>query len=634
MIELKEHNQKPYAELKKMLNRFDRCAYISATGTGKTYIGSKFIEEESFNPLILVPSIEIMKTWKSILPKVRVETYYGIHKADLTGVDLLICDEMHHLGAETWGANFQNLISGFSGKILGLTATPIRFLDKGRNMVDELFDGNQVIGLELPEAIEKRMLPTFDYITALYNLPDYIPKSEYRNETTEKLYNRLDILSNEYSLQNILLKHIPKGSHKVVVFVNRIEEIPSMMGILKVAFPLAEHSQVHSLMIESERKKVMRDFQFSQNLSFLYTVDLLNEGVHIPGVDTVIMFRRTQSPNVYLQQLGRALSTDMKDKRVQIYDFVANHDNLKTCLGAGTRIIDWIKKEVKNPNRQVIVTDYAVEEWDLIRKIRDQVFRLWDAPEKRAKFYQDVRTYFPQENGLDHLQEMYPDLRRNYISCVANQLGLVEKAIPRLSEDAKAFIAEHPEMNTKEIQNIFPSFTISQIRAYRYKLGLYDKKIVWTAEMDSAIMDHIDLSAPELQKQFFPDLKEAAVRHRKKVLGWSAPKKDVWDEEKVKRFSDLYVHGGTRWVQQDPEFAGMSSNYVAGKAERLRLKRGGRPINFNWSREETLILENELRKPWEQRLSFAEIAAKMPRHTPLAVKRRMKRMMDKKDTWF
>ena len=634
MIILNDHNKGPYAELRERMRTVDRCAYISATGTGKSYVGAKLIEDEGYKALILVPSEEIRKGWKSLLPDIPVETYYALHKADLNGVDLLICDEMHHLGAEVWGKNFNGLVDKFPGKILGMTATPVRFLDKGRNMVDELFGGEQVTGVELPEAIEKGLLPAFDYITALYNLPEYLPGEEFRNETTEKLYAKLDAMSNSYSFQNILRKHMSKGSHKVVVFVSRIDEIPSMMKIVKDAFPLAGHFQAHSDMTDGDRRLAIKAFRSSGETAFLYTVDLLNEGVHIPGVDTVVMFRRTQSPNVYLQQLGRALSTDMKGKRVQIFDFVANHDNLKTCLGAGSTVIDWIRNGIGDPSRQIIVQDYAMEEWELIRKLRDTIFRLWDSPDKRAKFYQDIRELYLTEGGLEKLQEMYPDLRRNYIQVAANHLGLVEKKRPNLTEEAKQYIAAHPEMKSDEVLKALPDFTIHQIRAYRNKLGYYDKKVTWTEEMDQTILDHFDLSAPELCKQFFPGISTTTVHNRKKSLGWKAPEREEWSEDKIQRFTELYVHGGTRWVQQDSEFQGMSSYKVQKWADRFRLKRDGRPVNLNWSREETLILEEELRKPKAARHSFEEIASLMPRHTPLAVKRRMKRMMDKKETWL
>ena len=139
MIELKEHNREPYKELRERLRSTDRCAYISATGTGKSYVGGKLIEDEGYKALILVPSEEIRKNWKEMLPDTPVETYQGMHNANLEDVDLLICDEMHHLGADVWGTRYVKLTEGYAGKVLGMTATPVRFLDKSRNSISARF---------------------------------------------------------------------------------------------------------------------------------------------------------------------------------------------------------------------------------------------------------------------------------------------------------------------------------------------------------------------------------------------------------------------------------------------------------------------------------------------------------------
>ena len=628
MIELKEHNKGPYRALKEKLSMVPRCAYISATGTGKSYVGGKLIEDEGYRALILVPSLEIAKGWKELIPDAKVGTYQSLHKAELDHIDLLICDDMHHMGAELWGEQFKGLIEGYTGKIVGMTATPVRFLDKGRNMVEELFDGNQVVGVELPEAIEKDILPSFDYITALFNLPSYMPNAEYRNETTEKLFSKLDTMSNAYSFRSILHKHMAERAHKVVVFAGKIEEIPSVMEVVREAYPEAGHFQAHSDMTDSDRRTAIRAFRKAEDLAFLYTVDLLNEGVHIPGVDSVIMFRKTVSPTVYLQQLGRALSSDMAGQRVQIFDFVANHDSIRTCLGAGSSVIDWIRNGIGDAERQIVVKDYAMEEWELLHKLREHIFTLWENPGDKAKFYNDLKALYPAEGGLKQLMEMYPTLSYHYITATAHYLGLrMPGRAERLSEEAKEFILSHPEMKSSEVSSHFPQYSIEQIKSFRCKNGIYDGKTVWTEEMDNTIRGHMDMPSPKLRQQFFPRMSVTTVHNRKKFLGWKAPeRKEDWPEEKIHLFTNLFLEGGTRWVQGDDAFSGMSTYEVEKRAERLKLRRNGGQVNFNWSKEESDILSAELRKPKPERRSFEELASLMPRHTPLAVKRRMKRM--------
>lgn len=96
-------------------------------------------------------------------------TYQGmmLKRPNFSMYKLIICDEMHHLGADNWGEVFRELATHPEQKILGLTATPIRYLNDNRNMVTEFFDGNLVEGVQLSEAIRDGILPSFEYITAL-----------------------------------------------------------------------------------------------------------------------------------------------------------------------------------------------------------------------------------------------------------------------------------------------------------------------------------------------------------------------------------------------------------------------------------------------------------------------------------
>lgn len=362
MIELKEHNLRSYQELCEMLEKHDKCAYISATGTGKSYVVAKYIEEHGLEEktLVLVPSDAIRESWKTLLPRVRIQSYQGLlnKKISLEGYCLVICDELHHLGAKKWGAHYQELIGGYTGKVIGISATPIRFLDKCRDMTQELFGSNKVYGLELPESIEKGILPSFDYITAIYNRPGY-KEERFLNAVTDKLYNQLDMIRSKNSFQKILKQHVPEGNQKTVVFVKAINEISEIEKLCSDVFPKAVHFVAHSNLRSTENRKTIHSFENCPRMCFLYVVDILNEGVHIKGVNQVIMFRKTQSLIVYLQQLGRALTADSSQDRIKVFDFVANHSNLKKSMSDGKTVIEWIQNGIGSDNRQIVVSDYA-----------------------------------------------------------------------------------------------------------------------------------------------------------------------------------------------------------------------------------------------------------------------------------
>ena len=90
-----------------------------------------------------------------------------------------------------WGTVFTEFTSSYKHRLLGLTATPVRFLDNNRNIADEFFNRNIVAGVQLSEAIRQRILPTFEYITALYDVP--VTKKDRHDLFTEKLYSRANI---------------------------------------------------------------------------------------------------------------------------------------------------------------------------------------------------------------------------------------------------------------------------------------------------------------------------------------------------------------------------------------------------------------------------------------------------------
>ena len=243
MIYLEGHNIPVYKKLEAKMKKVHRCALVAATGTGKSYITARYVCEYELqtDTLILVPNRAVMKTWKNLLPDTDIMTYQGmmLKRPDFSMYKLIICDEMHHLGADNWGEVFRELATHPEQKILGLTATPIRYLNDNRNMVTEFFDGNLVEGVQLSEAIRDEILPSFEYITALYDVPK---RKKSKDTTTEKLYTKLDLMSNEYSFRKILEKHLepkPFPQIKAVVFVPSIAEIDEIRDICKEAFPKA-----------------------------------------------------------------------------------------------------------------------------------------------------------------------------------------------------------------------------------------------------------------------------------------------------------------------------------------------------------------------------------------------------------
>lgn len=134
MIELLEHNVETYQKLCNEMEKHNKVALIQATGTGKSYIISKYIEEHCHNALILVPANAIGDQWQKLLPDVEVKTYQAMAKGIDGEYDLIVADEMHHLGSDVWGQKFiEYFMQNPEQKVIGASATEIRYLDNARD---------------------------------------------------------------------------------------------------------------------------------------------------------------------------------------------------------------------------------------------------------------------------------------------------------------------------------------------------------------------------------------------------------------------------------------------------------------------------------------------------------------------
>ena len=160
-LALFEHNAKAYQAATAMLEHYGKAAVIHPTGTGKSYIAFKLIEDHPDAAFLwLSPSEYIFRTQLENLQKqapdfplgnVRFTTYARLlfcteeQLAEIAALHpaYIIMDEFHRAGAERWGESVRKLLELCpDAKLLGLTATNVRYLDNNRDMAEELFDGH------------------------------------------------------------------------------------------------------------------------------------------------------------------------------------------------------------------------------------------------------------------------------------------------------------------------------------------------------------------------------------------------------------------------------------------------------------------------------------------------------------
>lgn len=399
MIELLEHNKETYKKLCEVLSENNKCALVQATGTGKSYIAGKYIEEHDAKALILVPTNAISDSWDELLvgteEKFDIATYQAFAKepGNYFDYDLVIADEMHHLGSDVWGKKFVDAyLQNESHKIIGLTATEIRYLDNSRDMAEEIFENIRVDGCDLPTAINTGVLPTFKYVSALYcDESDFDEWKEKAGKikdakVQEELKGKLDVcIKNMVSVKQAVNENLTDDYRKIIVFLNNVESKETALEMFGDVFPTANFYDVDYSKQRKANNEQISQFKADGNRAVLFAVDMLNEGVHIKGTDCVIMFRKTVSPQVYLQQLGRGLASGT-DKMPVIFDFVSNTENVRGKLGteSGQSIIWTWNDSIKEDDKKILVKSYCLEIEELFLKISDWAgARAWTEEEEK-----------------------------------------------------------------------------------------------------------------------------------------------------------------------------------------------------------------------------------------------------------
>lgn len=331
----------------------NRNLVVAATGTGKTVISAfdycRFCKANpgGINRLLFVAHREeILKqsrdTFQGVLKDPNFgELFVGNYKsANLDHLfisiqtinsqalydilpenyyDYIIVDEFHHAAAPT----YQKLLNRFKPKILlGLTATPERM--DGKSILD-YFDNRIAAEIRLPEAIDRKLLCPFQY----FGVSDTVDLTDLR--WVRGGYDKSQ-LSNLYSLNRAVAErrvdHIIRSLDKYVADMDAIKGLGFCVSIEHAKF-MAEYFNAAgipsiSLVGESteEERRTAKKRLVDGEIRFIFVVDIYNEGVDIPEVNTILFLRPTESLTIFLQQLGRGLRLSEGKECLTVLDFI------------------------------------------------------------------------------------------------------------------------------------------------------------------------------------------------------------------------------------------------------------------------------------------------------------------------
>ena len=338
----------------------NRALLISATGTGKTYASAFAMRELGFKRvLFVVHRGQLARQTKKSYEKVFSKSVsmglvgFGYHEYDSDYVfatvqtlnrdehllqyskdefDCIVLDEAHHVPADT----YQKIMKHFEPKLwLGMTATPDKRDDNiaGRN-VYELFDYQIAYEIRLQQAMEENLLCPFHYfgLTDLSMVDDESVDCNFNVLTSDERVKHILSQANYYGYSGDRVKGL--------IFCSGIKESEELSHKFNRIINPATGKNYRTIALngsasEDERQDAFERLAMDENeasderqpLDYIFSFEILNEGVDIVEVNQVIMLRPTQSPIVFIQQLGRGLRKAEGKQYVVILDFIGNYNN-------------------------------------------------------------------------------------------------------------------------------------------------------------------------------------------------------------------------------------------------------------------------------------------------------------------
>ena len=435
---LQKHQQDAYKKVTDALKTGNRSAVVIPTGCGKSFISLQLMEDNrEKNILFIAPTIAIKNQMYKYIAKyvvgeepteerterqiaeehfshLKIMLYPTLLRMDNEMLeklkpDIIIMDELHRTGADKWGPKVNTLLDMYSeAKVLGLTATPDRMDDK--NVVDDLFEGNICYELTLVEAIKRGIVKPPKYVKCDYELRDMLVgiseqiKECDDKETRERLEEKLDkmrkIVDQAEGIPELFAKNMTKKDGKYIVFCKDKEHMKQMMEEAKKWFvEIDSKPEMYYVYSGNDKNLVNQDgenklsneeqikkFEESQSnhLKLLFSIDMLNEGLHVENISGVIMLRSTDSRIIYLQQLGRALSSDKTREQTIVFDLVNNY--LKNNLDR--EINDKSKREISIERKEKETEQVEKEENDREEDI--DIFRIQGETKEFLELFEEI----------------------------------------------------------------------------------------------------------------------------------------------------------------------------------------------------------------------------------------------------
>lgn len=473
-----------------------RALISAATGVGKTYLAA-FDSKKYKRVLFVAHKEEILRQAAESFQNVRKSDDYGFFDGNAKCTDksvifasvatlgkseylnetyfpknyfdYVVIDEFHHAVND----QYMRIVEYFKPQfLLGLTATPERM--DGRNIY-EICDYNVPYEISLKDAINKGMLVPFHYY-GIFDKTDYSQLHQVRGKYDDRELNQTYI-GNERRYELIYKNYCKYGSKRALGFCCSKEHAKDMAkefcrrGIPSVAV----YSDAHGEYTEDRSIAIPKLMQ--GEIRVIFSVDMFNEGVDIPAVDMVMFLRPTESPIVFLQQLGRGLRKSMGKEYLNVLDFIGNYEKagrVRFLLTGKT----FSETKTYNPADRTdypddCMIDFDLELIDLFAEMDKRTLRVKDCI--RGEYYRvknlldkspsrlELFTYMDDDVYQLAMQHSKENPFKRYLD--------YKKELDELSEDESAFLQD---INGREFIHLIETTNMTKVYKMPVLMAFYN----------------------------------------------------------------------------------------------------------------------------------------------------------------
>lgn len=349
MTKVEKLRLETFKDLLNKLDKYGKCALIRCTGFGKTVMATKLFSRYT-KVLYLYPSDCVKNVvtgrYADDCSNVEFMTYNWVatrstgELEEIKGYDLIIADECHRIGAVQTRKNLHTILNkNTKAHFVGVTATPDRMdlID----IIDEFFDNIVVFEYTLHNAFKDGVVKCPYYVYCTYDIETTLRKEALKcglgeSEVKTVIDSRLIEIFNLIGMPQVIKKtcnmHVKDTSYmKFIVFFKTSAKMDSkgkdVIEWFQEAYP---NHNINALIVRSDKKEYKENVNKLDELSYrkntidlIYAIDMLNIGYHIDDLTGIMMYRGTESGTVFIQQLGRALSSGSTDAAI-VFDVVDN----------------------------------------------------------------------------------------------------------------------------------------------------------------------------------------------------------------------------------------------------------------------------------------------------------------------